>query len=226
MQAVLLGRVIQQGDQLTLSLELVDARTENVIWSEQYSRKMTDIVSVQSEIARDVSQKLLQRLTGAEVQKVTKNYTENAEAYQLYLKGRYHWNKLDEDGYKKSLDYYQQATVLDPNYALAYAGIADAYFLAADWYLSNREAMEKAKPPATKALELDDSLAETHSAVGTIRMFYDWNWSETEKEYRRAIELNPNQADPHQWYSFYLGAVRGQHIEAIEEARRSIPFLV
>jgi TolB-like protein/DNA-binding winged helix-turn-helix (wHTH) protein/Tfp pilus assembly protein PilF len=220
-QAVLLGRVIQRGDQLTLSLELVDARTENVIWSDQYNRKQTKLLSLQSEIARDVSQKLRQRLTGADVQKVTKNYTENAEAYQLYLKGRYHWNKLDEDGYKKSLDYYQQATVLDPNYALAYAGIADAYSLAADWYLSNREAMEKSKLAATRALELDDTLAETHAAMGTIRMFLDWNWPETEKEYRRAIELNPNQADPHQWYSFYLGAVQGQHIEAIEEARQA-----
>ncbi len=228
-QAVLLGRVIQRGDQLTLRLELVDAKTENVIWSEQYNRKQTDLVALQSEIARDVSQKLRQRLTGTEVQKVTKNYTENNEAYQLYLKGRYHWNKLDEDGYKRSLDYFQQAITLDPNYALAHAGIADGYILAADWYLSNREAMAKAKPAATRALEIDDTLAEAHSSMGTIRMFYDWNWSETEKEYGRAIELKPNYADAHLWYSFYLGLVQGQHTKAIEQARKAVqidPFSI
>ena len=220
-QAVLFGRVIRSGDQLALNIELVDAKTENVIWSEQYNQKMTDIILLQSEIARDVSQELRRPVTGAEARNVTKTYTENAEAYQLYLKGRYHWNKLDEDGYKKSLDYFQQAANLDPNYALAYSGIADSYFLAADWYLSNREAMAKAKPPATRALEIDDTLAEVHASMGTISMFMDSNWSETEKEYRRAIELNPNQADPHQWYSLFLAAVRGQYSDAIEQARQA-----
>ena len=181
----------------------------------------TPVVSLQSEIARDVSQKLRARLSGADEQKLTKSYTANAEAYQLYLKGNYHLYKGNEDGYKKSLDYFQQAIDKDPNYTQAYAGIAAAYTEAADQYLSNREAMAKAKTAATKALELDDTLAESHFSMAGIRMFYDWNWSETEKEFRRAIELNQNYALAHQGYSFYLGMVRGRYSEAIAEAKQA-----
>jgi len=221
-QAILIGRVLQRGQDLTLYIELIDAATENVLWKDNYSRSMSNLVSLQSDIAKDVSHKLKTKLSRADEQQVTKTYTENTEAYQLYLKGRYHLNKQNEDGYKKSLDYFQQAIALDPNYALAYAGIADAYFLAADFYLSNREAMEKAKAAATRALEIDDTLAEAHSSMGTVRMIYDWNWSETEKELKRAIELNPNYADAHMAYSFYLGVVRGRHSEAIEQAKQAL----
>src|SRR2546430_10871749 len=129
-QAVLNGRVVQRGDQLTLSLELVDARTGNQIWGEQYNRKTADLVSLQSEIARDVSSKLQLKLSGADEQKLTKNYPVNTEAYQLYLKGRFYWNKRTGEAFKKAIEYFQQAIEKDPSYALAYAGLADAYGLS------------------------------------------------------------------------------------------------
>ncbi|MCA1637577.1 MAG: protein kinase [Acidobacteria bacterium] len=172
-QAILTGRVLQRGQDLTLYIELIDAATENVLWKDNYNRPMSNLVSLQSDIAKDVSNKLKTKLSGADEQQVAKTYTENAEAYQLYLKGRYYLSKSDENGYKRSLDYFQQAIDKDPNYALAYVGIADGYFLAADWYLSNREAMEKSKVAATRALELDDTLAEAHASIGTVRVFYE-----------------------------------------------------
>jgi len=220
-QAVLSGRVIQRGDDLTLYLSLVDGRNGNQLWGEQYNRKLADLVSLQSEIARDVSHKLRARLSGVDEKKVAKTYTENAEAYQLYLRGNYYLFEGDESGYKRSLDYFQQAIGKDPDYAQAYAGIANVYIEAADVTLTNREAMAKAKEAATKALELDDTVAEGHASMAGIRMFYDWNWPEAEKEYRRAIELNPNYALAHQGYSFYLGMVRGRYPEAIAEAKKA-----
>jgi len=218
-QEILSGRVVQRGDDLTLYLSLIDGRNGNQVWGEKYDRKLTDLVTLQSEIARDVSQMLRARLSSADEQNVAKIYTANPEAYQLYLKGRYQLYEGNGDGYKRSLEYFQQAIEKDPNYAQAYAGIAGAYIEAADVYLSNREAMAKARTAATKALELDDALAEGHMAMAGIRMWYDWNWPETEKEFRRAIELNPNYTLAHQGYSFYLGAVRGQYSEAIVEAK-------
>ena len=221
-RAVLTGRLIQQGDNLTIRTELVNVSDGTELWGEQYNRKMSDLVTVQQEIARDISERLRLRLTGEQRQQLNKGSTSNTEAYQLYLKGRYHLNRQTEDGYKRSIDYFQQAIAMDPNYAQAYAGIADAYIVATDWYLPNREAMPKAKAAATRALEIDDTLAEGHVSLGTVRVFYDWNWSETDKEYRRAIKLNPNYADAHQWYSFYLGVVRGQYSEAIAEAKQAL----
>jgi serine/threonine-protein kinase len=221
-RAVLTGRLIQQGDNLTIRTELVNVSDGTELWGEQYNRKMSDLVTVQQEIARDISERLRLRLTGEQRQQLNKGSTSNTEAYQLYLKGRYHLNRQTEDGYKRSIDYFQQAIAMDPNYAQAYAGIADAYIVATDWYLPNREAMPKAKAAATRALEIDDTLAEGHVSLGTVRVFYDWNWSETDKEYRRAIKLNPNYADAHQWYSFYLGVVRGQYSEALAEAKQAL----
>ena len=154
----------QRGDQLTLSLELVDARTGNQIWGEQYNRKTADLVSLQSEIARDVSNKLRLKLSGADEQKLTKNYPANAEAYQLYLRGRFYWNKRTPQDLQKAVQYFQQAIAVDPNYALAYSGLADSFAL-----LSNvggavpREGMLKAREAALRALSLDDQLAEAHS---------------------------------------------------------------
>jgi TolB-like protein/Tfp pilus assembly protein PilF len=221
-QAILTGRVMQRGQDLILYVELVDAATENVLWKADYNRPMTNLVSLQGEVARDVSQKLRTRLSGAEERRVAKTYTENTEAYQLYLKGRHTLYRGDEDSYKRSIDYYQRAIAIDPNYALAYAGIAEAYSFAGDWYLSNLEAMPKAEAAAMKALELEDTLAEAHVTMGNVREDYDWNWSESDKEYRRAIELNPNYSDAHRYYSSYLGVVRGRHSEAIGHARQAV----
>jgi TolB-like protein/cytochrome c-type biogenesis protein CcmH/NrfG len=219
MDGVLSGRVTQVGDNLSISVQLIDARTKKLIWAEQYDRKMADLLATQREIAMSITQKLEPKLSGSDAKGVTKEYTNNNEAYQLYLKGRYHLNRASEEEYKKSIDYFQQAISRDPNYAQAYAGIADVYIVGTDWYLPNSEAMPKAKAAATRALEIDDSLAEGHVSMGTVRVFYDWDWPETEKEYRRAIELDPNNADAHAWYSFYLGVVQGQHADSVREAR-------
>ncbi|MCA1638214.1 MAG: protein kinase [Acidobacteria bacterium] len=220
-QAILNGRVVQRGDNLLLSLELVDARTGNQIWGEQYNRKLTDIAALQSEIVRDVSQKLRTRLSGADEQKLSKNFTVNPEAYQLYLKGRYHWNKRTGADIRKSVDYFQQAVDKDPNYALAYAGLAQAYILIPNYAReSPKEPYEKARAAAMKALEMDETLADAHTALASIKADYDWNFPEAEKEFRRAIELNPNDATTRQWHSGNL-LVLGRNDEAIAEMKRA-----
>jgi serine/threonine-protein kinase len=220
-QAILNGRVAQRGDNLILSLELVDALTGNQIWGEQYNRKTTDLVVLQSEIARDVSQKLRTKLSGADEQKLSKNSTANPETYQLYLKGRYHWNKRTGADVKKSVDYFQQAVDKDPSYALAYAGLAQAYILIPNYTrTSPKEPYEKARAAAMKALEMDETLADAHTALASIKADYDWNFPEAEKEFKRAIELNPNDATARQWYSEHL-LVLGRNDEAIAEMKRA-----
>lgn len=220
-QAVLLGRVVQRGEQLILNLELVDASNENVIWSEQYARKQADLVSLQTEIARDVSNKLKTKLTGADEQKVAKNYTTNNEAYQLYLKGRYHWNKRTGADIRKSVEYFQQAIDKDPTYALAYAGLAEAYILLPGYTTdSPQETYPKARAAAMKALEMDETLAEAHNALAGVKAEYDWNFAEAEKEFKRAIELNPNYASARHWYAEYLLNM-GRKEEALAEIKRA-----
>lgn len=221
-QSLLNGSITQRGSELALHIELVDASTENALWSEDFTQPVANLISLQTDVARNVSQKLRTQLSNAEEQLVAKTYTADPEAYQLYLKGRYHLNEQSEQGYKQSIYYFQQAIDRDPGYALPYAGLADAYIIATDWYLPNREAMPKARSAAMKALEIDDTLAEGHLSMGTVRVFYDWDWPETEKEYKRAIQLNPNSAEAHDWYSFYLGVVRGQQPEAVAEAKQAL----
>ena len=218
-QAILNGRVVERGDQLTLSLELVDVEKDIVLWSEQYIRKQSDLVSLQTEIARDVSSKLKSKLSGAEVAKVEKNYTTNPEAYQLYLKGRFYWNKRTGEALKKSIEYFNQAIDTDPNFALAYAGLADYYVVPAN-PLPPREKMPKAKAAAMRALELDDTLAEAHATLARTLMIYDWEWAGAEKEFKRAIDLNAGYAKAHQWYGGYLDAI-GRRDDAITEAKRA-----
>ncbi len=221
-QAVLLGRIVQHNDMLTLSLELVDAQTENVIWSEQYNRQQTDLVWLQSEIARDVSQKLRLRLSGAEERRVAKNYTTNTEAYQLYLKGRFYWNKRTGEGLKKSVEYFNQAIEQDQNYALAFAGLAESYVIFSGFAVSTpQEAYPKAKAAAKKALELDETLAEAHAALGLELLAYEWNAAESSREFQRAIELNPNYATARHWYGNQNLLYTGRFEEAIVEMRRA-----
>ncbi|MCA1637580.1 MAG: protein kinase [Acidobacteria bacterium] len=220
-QAILNGRVLQRDDQLTLRLELVDARNENVIWSEQYNRKQTDLVSLQTEIARDVSNKLKTKLSGTDEKKLSKNYTENTEAYQLYLKGRYHWNKRTGADVRKSVEYFQQAIDKDPTYALAYAVLAEAYILIPNYTNTPpHDAFPKARAAAEKALEIDETLAEAHNALADILYEYDWKFAEAEREFKRAIELNPNYATARHWYAEYL-LVLGRNEEAIAEVKRA-----
>ena len=221
-QAVLNGRFVQRGDQLTLSLELVDARTGNQIWGEQYNRTTADLVSLQSEIARDVSNKLRVKLSGTDEQKLTKNYTANPEAYQLYLKGRFYWNQRTGESLKKSIEYFNQAIEKDPNYAQAYAGLADAYALMPVYSAgSPQEFLPKAKAAAMKALEIDDTLAEAHASLSLPRWSYDRNFAESNKELQRAIELSPNYATAHHWYGENLGDL-GRFDEGIAELKRAL----
>jgi len=221
-QAILNGRVVQRGDQLTLSLELVDARTENVIWSEQYNRKQADLVTLQSEIASDVSSKLKSKLSGAEVAKVEKNYTANPEAYQLYLKGRFSWNKRTPESLKQAIGFYDQAIETDPNYALAFSGLAETYVLFSFYGVTPaKESMPKAKAAIDRALAIDDSLAEAHAARGKYLAFFEFDRSGSEREFRRAIELNPNYATAYQWLGLDFLVLTRRFDEGIRELRRA-----
>jgi len=221
-QAILNGRVVQRGDQLTLNLELVDAQTENVIWSEQYNRRQADLVSLQSEIARDVSGKLKIKLSGADEAKVAKSYTTNTEAYQLYLKGRYHWNKRTGESVKQAVEFYRHAIEKDSNYALAYSGLAEAHVLFPQFSVAlPKDSAPLAKATALRALALDDSLAEAHTALGEYLNYFEWDRVGAEKEFRRAIELNPNYATAHNWLGIDLLAPTKRFDEAIAELRRA-----
>ncbi len=220
-QAVLNGRVVQRGDQLTLSLELVDAITENVIWSQQYNRKQTDLVTLQSEIARDVSSKLKSKLSGADVAKVEKNYTANPEAYQLYLKAKFYWNKRTGESLKQAAELYRQAIEKDPAYALAYSGLAETYVLFSSYDVAPaNDSMPQAKAAALRALEIDDSLAEAHTALGFYLFTYEWDRDGSEKEFRRAIELKPNYATAHHWLGADLTNVK-RFDEGLVEYKRA-----
>ncbi|HEV8159650.1 MAG TPA: protein kinase, partial [Pyrinomonadaceae bacterium] len=204
-QAVLNGRVTQRGDDLTLYLSLDDVQTGNQIWGRQYNRKITNLVALQAEIARDVSNNLRTKLSGADEQKLAKKYTENAEAYQLYLKGRFHLLKTTRAEFQTSISYFQQAIAIDPFYALAYAGLADAYrSLSLAGEMPSAEVMPKAKAAGQKAIEIDDTLAEAHAVLGWIIFWYDWDWSAAENQYKRALELDPNNADTHLFYAHLL----------------------
>lgn len=222
-RAVFAGRILQIGDSLVVNAELIDIANEAQIWGENYRREMTDIFTLLDEIAEDISEKLKIKLSGEDKKQLSKRYTENTEAYQFYLKGRYFvTSKRTEEWIKKGIEYFQKAIDLDPNYALAYSGIAEAYgFLASStggW--SPREAYPKAEAAAMKALELDDTLGEAHCSLGFSQLLYDWNFAEAEREFKKAIELSPNYPNSHDGYGFYLKAV-GRHAEAIEKCKQA-----
>ncbi len=220
-RAVLAGRVVQRGDGLSISVGLVDARNNNHIWGEQYNRKLTDILAVQEEISREITDRLRGRLSSEEEKRVTKRHTKNTEAYQLYLKGRYYWNKQTEVGLIKAIENFKQAIEKDPSYALAFSGLGDSYWSLEDLYLPPREVMPKAKEAAKKALELDETLAEAHTSLAFVNMWYEWDWSGAEREFKRAIDLNPAYATAHQQYGWYF-AMRGRHEETVAEFKRAL----
>ncbi|MEO6334868.1 MAG: tetratricopeptide repeat protein [Pyrinomonadaceae bacterium] len=217
-QSVLNGRLVQRGDNITLSLDLVDAATGNQIWGEHYDRKVADILTLQKEIARDVSNKLKTKLTGAQEENLAKGPTVNPEAYQLYLQGRYQWNQRTPESLRKAADYFQAAIDKDPSYALAYVGLADSYIVG-DGFTAT-ESNPKAKTAALKALELDPTLGEAHAVLGNVAMYFEWDWTTSEREYKRAIELNPNYATAHHWYGESLAAV-GRFDDSFAEYARA-----
>ena len=218
-QAILNGRVVQRGDQITLSLELVDARTENVIWSDKYDRKEADLLALQTDIARDVSSKLKLRLSGEETATVAKNYTASAEAYQTYLKGLFEYNKLTGDGLKQAARYFEEAVRKDPEYAQAYALLAMTYLNFSNYSVAlPKESMPHAKAAALRALELDSTMGEAHVALARYQSEYDWDRAGAEVEIRRAIDLDPKNPRPHSMLSQILGQEK-RFDESIAETR-------
>jgi TolB-like protein len=221
-RAVFKGRVMQRGDNLEISAELVDARDNSHIWGQQYSRKSSDIFALQGELAKEMTSMLRMRLTGEDEKRIAKSYTANPEAYQDYLKGRYWWNKRNKEGLYKGIEFFQQAIAKDPTYALTYSGLADCYSkLPVYASVAPKDAIPKAKEAVQKALEIDDRLAEAHASLGFIKTLYDWDWPGAEKELQRAIELNPNYAIAYRWYSLDLGFT-GRLEEAIAEDKRAL----
>src|SRR4030095_14705911 len=216
-QAILNGRVVQHGNDLILYLSLVDGRNGNQVWGEQYNRKVSDIVALQTEIAREVSRKLQARVSGVDEQRLTKNYTANSDAYQNYLKGRYHLLKNSQSDLQTAISYYQRAIEIDPSYALAYVGLADAYRAPA-LEIAPTDALPKAKAAALKAIELDDSLADAHAVLGWVIFWFEWDWPSAETQIKRALELDPRNADAHSYYALLL-STSGRHGEALAEAK-------
>jgi tetratricopeptide (TPR) repeat protein len=221
--AVLSGRIVQRGDNLTISADLVDVRYNKLLWGEQYERKISELLQTQREIAREIVDKLKLKVSGEE-KGLAKHYTESNEAYQLYLKGRFYWNKRSVEGLQKALEYFQQAIDRDPNFALAYSGLADTYALLggpeAGGDMPPNEMLPKAKAAALKALEIDETLAEPHVALAHTKYFYDRDFSGAEREFKRAIELNPNYSVAHHWYAIYLLIV-GRQRDSLAEIRRA-----
>jgi eukaryotic-like serine/threonine-protein kinase len=221
-RAVLTGRLMQRGERMVISAELVDIRDNKQLWGEQYERQLADMLSVQREIAREITNNLRPTLSGVEQSRADKQYTANAEAFQLYLQGRFYWNKRTPADFQKAIAFFEQAIGRDPNYALAYSGLADTYaVLTAYTNIPARQVMPKAKEAALKALALDDTLAEAHASMGQVARYYDYDFATAEREYRRAIELNPNYATAHQWLAEQLSALKRAD-EAIPEMRRAL----
>jgi eukaryotic-like serine/threonine-protein kinase len=205
-RAVLTGRVLQRENRLIIKVELVHTADGSQLWGAQYNRQLADIFAVEEEIANEIAEKLRLKLSSTEQKRMAKRYPENTEAYQLYFKGRYYWNKWTAEGTKRAIEYFQQAIAVDPSYALAHAGLADCYssLTGGGIGLSPAEAFQRARAAAVKALILDDTLPEAHTSLGLIKLNHDWDWSGAEREFKRAIELNPNYPTPYHWYSHYL----------------------
>ncbi len=221
-RAVLAGRVVQRGTSLSISAELVDARDGTQIWGQRYDRRLADLFSLQEEITREITEKLRLRLTGAEQKQLSKRYNENTEAYQSYLKGRYYWNQRTEEGQSKAVECFQQAIDKDPEYALAYAGLADCYLLAG-WYVGQSPKLffPKAKQAAVNALQFDPALAEAQTALAFVQAHYNWDWTGAEQGFKHAIKLNPRYALAYQYYAYSLAEL-GRLDEAKVEIQRAL----
>jgi eukaryotic-like serine/threonine-protein kinase len=218
--ALLTGRVVQHGDSIQVSADLTNVRDNTELWGEQYERKAADVLALQQQIASDIAEKLRSKLTGAEKQQVTKQGTQNPEAYQLYVKGRYYWNKRTNADLKTAISLFNQAIEKDPSYALAYSGLADAYSVLITCGADPNDVIPKSNAAAEKALELDPTLAHPHAVLATSKFDYSWDFVGGEADYKKAIALDPSDATAHQWYSLDLAGV-GRIRESIDEAERA-----
>lgn len=221
-RAVLVGKIVQHGDSLSISVELVDARDDNHIWGGEYNRKMADIAGMQEMISKDIAENLRPKLSGEQKAYIAKPQTQNAEAYALCLKGRFYWKKRTEEGLKEGLAYFERAREKDPNYALAYAGLADSYNMLGIWqFVAPQEVAPKAKAAALKALELDPLLPEAHASLGMVKTFYEWDWAGGEDEIKEALRLNPSYETAYRWYATILDGTE-RHEEVIASSRHAL----
>ena len=220
-EAILMGRIVQFGDSVSIRAELVSTNDNSLVWSKQFTRSLSDFDQLQIDIAQSITSELKIKLTDPDKELLGKDQTENPEAYQLYLIGRYHLNQLTDDGFLKARDNFRKATEIDPKYAMAHAGLANAYNMLCGWgALAPNEGYPLAKASALKALELNETLAEAHAALGIVKLFYDADWRGAEKELQRAIEINPSYADALMMYGHQL-MLEGRFDEAHTFAARA-----
>ncbi|HYL83899.1 MAG TPA: tetratricopeptide repeat protein [Candidatus Angelobacter sp.] len=220
---ILEGSVRREGERVRITAQLIQVKDQTHLWARDYDRNLRDILALQSDVASAIAREIKLKLTSEESARLASTPALNPEAYELYLKGRYFWNKRTEDGFVKAIRYFEQANLLDPQYAQPYAGLADAYALLGsipNHEISRGEAMPKAKAAALKALQLNSSLADAHTSLAFVEMQYEWDWPISEKEFKRALELNPNYATAHQWYAVWLMS-QGKQDAALEEERRA-----
>ncbi len=221
---ILEGSARKAEDQVLLTVQLIDARKDEHLWADKYDRDLTagNLFAIQSDVAERVAAALEVELTASERQRIERRPTESLTAYDLYLLGRYYWNQASEEGLKRAIGYFEQAIEYEPDFARAYAGLADSYALATQgWGLAPKEVFPKAREAATRALELDSTLAEAHASLGYVRMLFDWDWEGAETAFKRAIDLNPNYAPAHHWLALCYSA-RARHGEAIEEMKQAL----
>ena len=221
-RAILTGRVRQTNDSLMIGTELIDVANGAQLWGEHYNRKMADVFEVQEEIAKVITERLRLKLAVKDKKQLVRRHTEDPEAYQAYLKGRYYWDQRTKGGMARAIQYFQQAISIDPTYAVAYSGLADC-FNALGWFRAApaKEVFPRAKASAMKALEIDDKLSEAHTSLAYEKFLHDWDWKGSEREFKRAIKLNPRYSTARQWYSVYLWAM-GRFDESIEQSEKAV----
>ncbi|MGA7906591.1 MAG: winged helix-turn-helix domain-containing protein [Candidatus Sulfotelmatobacter sp.] len=218
--AVIEGSVLRSGDRVRITAQLIRTATDRHIWAAAYDGDMKDILALQARVAEAITNEVELNLTAAESGRLHSTHAVNPEAFDLYLRGRYSWNQRNTEGFQQAIEYFRQAIVKDPDFALAYSGLADSYTLLA-LYGEGPATLAAAKEAAEKALQLDDSLAEAHTSLAAVKILSDWDWSGAEREFHRALELNPNSAHAHHWYGNLLLGPEGRHDEAIAQLKRA-----
>jgi DNA-binding winged helix-turn-helix (wHTH) protein/TolB-like protein/Flp pilus assembly protein TadD len=220
--SMLEGSIRRVGERVRVTARLVSVREGSLLWADKFDDNFTDIFKVEDSISGRVVEALALKLSGKQQESLTRRYTDNAQAYQLYLKGRYFWNKRTEDGFKRGVELFKQAVEKDSSYALAYAGLADSYIGLTFYNLAApHEAMPRAKEAAMSAIRIDETLAEAHASLAHVRVNYDWDWADAQKEFKRSIGLNPDYATAHEWYGIHYLTPREQFDEAIQEMKRA-----